>query len=184
MAVKASVAVTAKQGLVIGARTFPGNPYDGHTLEEQLQQTTILLQDIPSAPRPKRALVDKGYRGVTIPGVEILHPGKMRSMTPVQRKMMKRRSAVEPVIGHLKDDCRMRRCWLKGAMGDAIHAVLCAAGYNLRFLLRVIRIFCAWILWLSRVYQRVPLTQTRKLTGGTAWWSGPLYPAGYIKKFR
>ncbi len=56
---------------------------DGHTLEEQLQQTTILLQDIPSAPRPKRALVDKGYRGVTIPGVEILHPGKMRSMTPV-----------------------------------------------------------------------------------------------------
>jgi len=71
-------------------------------------------------------LVDKGYRGVNIPGVEILHPGKMRSMSPVQRKMMKRRSAVEPVIGHLKDDCRMRRSWLKGVMGDAIHAVLCA----------------------------------------------------------
>ena len=148
--VKASVAVTARQGLVVGARTFPGNPYDGHTLEEQLQQTTILLQDIPSAPRLKRALVDKGYRGVTIPGVEILHPGKLRSMTPRQRQMMKRRSAVEPVIGHLKEDCRMRRCWLKGAMGDAIHAVLCAAGYNLRFLLRVIRFFCAWMLLLQR----------------------------------
>ncbi len=44
----------------------------------------------------------------------------------------------------------MRRCWLKGAMGDAIHAVLCAAGYNLRFLLRVIRFFCAWVLLLQR----------------------------------
>ena len=145
--VKASVAVTARQGLIVGARTFPGNPYDGHTLEEQLQQTAILLQDIATAPTPKRVLVDKGYRGVNIPGVEILHPGKMRSMSPVQRKMMKRRSAVEPVIGHLKDDCRMRRSWLKGVMGDAIHAVLCAAGYNLRFLLRVITFFCAWILW-------------------------------------
>ena len=165
--VKASVAVTAQQGLVVGCRTFPGNPYDGHTLEEQVEQTTILLQDIPQSPQPKRVLVDKGYRGVTIPGVEILHPGKLRSMTPLQRKMMKRRSAVEPVIGHLKDDCRMRRCWLKGAIGDAIHAVLCAAGYNLRFLLRMIRFFCAWILWLTvGAHSHLPVRKYPRVTWG------------------
>jgi IS5 family transposase len=43
---------------------------------------------------------------------------------------------VEPAIGHLKSDNRMDRCWLPGQLGDALHAVLCAAGYNLRWLLR------------------------------------------------
>ena len=51
---------------------------------------------------------------------------------------MKRRQAVEPVIGHLKDDCRLRRCHLKGAEGDALHVIACAAGYNIRWLLRAI----------------------------------------------
>jgi IS5 family transposase len=59
---------------------------------------------------------------------------------------VKRRQAIEPVIGHVKDDCRMRRCPLKGQVGDALHAVLCAAGYNLRWLMRWIAAFCAAIL--------------------------------------
>jgi hypothetical protein len=45
---------------------------------------------------------------------------------------------VEPAIGHLKADHRMDRCWLKGSEGDALHAVLCAAGFNIRWLLRAI----------------------------------------------
>lgn len=136
--VKASIAVTHKSGLMVGARTFPGNPYDGHVLREQLEQTTILLEDIGR--RPKQVIVDLGYRGVDQdnPGVEIIHRGKYKTLTPQQRRWLKRRQAVEPAIGHLKSDHRMDRCWLQGTLGDALHAVLCAAGYNLQWLLRAI----------------------------------------------
>jgi IS5 family transposase len=147
---KVSVAVTAKQGLMVGARSFTGNPYDGHTLAEQLEQTTILLQDI--AAKPKVAIVDLGYRGVDaqLGEVELVHRGKRKMLTPVQRRWLKRRQAVEPAIGHLKADHGMRRCWLKGAEGDALNAVLCAAGYNIAWLLRAIarRGIRAVFLWL------------------------------------
>lgn len=134
--VKASIAVTHKSGLMVGARTFPGNPYDGHVLNEQLEQTGILLEDTGKA--PKQVIVDLGYRGVDKdnPDVEIIHRGKYKSLTRQQRRWLKRRQAVEPAIGHLKSDNRMDRCWLQGQLGDALHAVLCAAGYNLRWLLR------------------------------------------------
>ena len=134
--VKASVAVTHKSGLMVGARTFPGNPYDGHLLNEQLEQTTILLEDVGRT--PKEVVVDLGFRGVDAdnPNVEIIHRGKFKSLTKPQRRWLKRRQAVEPAIGHLKSDHRMNRCWLKGSLGDALHAVLCAAGYNLRWLMR------------------------------------------------
>lgn len=134
--VKASIAVTHRSGLMVGARTFPGNPYDGHVLNQQLEQTSILLERTGRV--PKEVVVDLGYRGVDQdnPGVEIIHRGKYRSLTQRQRRWLKRRQAVEPAIGHLKSDNRMDRCWLHGATGDALHAVLCAAGYNLRWLLR------------------------------------------------
>lgn len=134
--VKASIAVTHRSGLMVGARTFPGNPYDGHLLHEQLEQTGILLEGVGRA--PKQVVVDLGFRGVDQdnPDVEIIHRGKCRSLTRQQRHWLKRRQAVEPAIGHLKSDHRMDRCWLRGATGDALHAVLCAAGYNLRWLLR------------------------------------------------
>ena len=134
--VKASIAVTHKSGLMVGARTFPGNPYDGHVLNEQLEQTTILLEDTGRS--PQQVIVDLGYRGVDQdnPTVEIIHRGKYRSLTKPQRRWLKRRQAVEPAIGHLKSDHRMDRCWLQGQLGDALHAVLCAAGYNLRWLMR------------------------------------------------
>jgi IS5 family transposase len=136
--VKASIAVTHKSGLMVGARTFPGNPYDGHVLNQQLEQTAILLEDIGR--QPKQVIVDLGYRGVDKdnPGVQIIHRGKYKSLTKQQRRWLKRRQAVEPAIGHLKSDHRMDRCWLQGQLGDALHAVLCAAGYNLRWLLRAI----------------------------------------------
>ena len=100
-------------------------------------------------------MVDLGFRGVDAdnPGVEIIHRGKFKSMTNQQRRWLKRRQAVEPAIGHLKSDHRMNRCWLSGAIGDALHTVLCAAGYNLRWLLRAITsgrikpLFLAFMLW-------------------------------------
>jgi len=134
--VKASIALTHKSGLMVGARTFPGNPYDGHILAAQLEQTGILLEDVGRV--PKEVVVDLGYRGVDRdnPNVEIIHRGKYKSLTAQQRRWLKRRQAVEPAIGHLKSDHRMDRCWLPGQLGDAMHAVLCATGYNLRWLLR------------------------------------------------
>ena len=134
--VKTSIAVTHKSGLMVGARTFPGNPYDGHVLNQQLEQTTILLEDTGKS--PQQVIVDLGYRGVDHdnPTVEIIHRGKYKSLTKQQRRWLKRRQAVEPAIGHLKSDHRMDRRWLKGQLGDALHAVLCAAGYNLRWLMR------------------------------------------------
>jgi IS5 family transposase len=134
--VKASIAVTHKSGLMVGARTFPGNPYDAHILSAQLEQTGILLEDVGCI--PKEVVVDLGYRGVDRdnPNVEIIHRGKYKSLTVQQRRWLKRRQAVEPAIGHLKSDHRMDRCWLQGQLGDAMHAVLCATGYNLRWLLR------------------------------------------------
>jgi len=138
--VKVSLAITEKQGLIVGARAFPGNPYDGHTLAEQLEQSNILLQDLPGTPQPKTVLVDLGFRGVDaeVSSVQLIHRGKHKTLTGTQRRWLKRRQAIEPVIGHVKHDHGMRRCWLKGQTGDALHAVLCAAGYNLRWLLRAI----------------------------------------------
>jgi IS5 family transposase len=137
--VKTSVATTHKSGLVVGARTFPGNPYDAHVLRQQIEQTTILLEDVGVV--PKQAVVDLGYRGVDEdnPDIEIIHRGKHKSLTAPQRRWLRQRQAIEPTIGHLKADHRMDRCWLPGELGDALHAVLCGAGYNLRWLMRAVQ---------------------------------------------
>jgi IS5 family transposase len=130
--VKVSVAVTNRESFVIGARSMPGNPYDGHTLAEALEQAEIL-----SGVRAKRCYVDRGYKGAEVPGVRIFRSGQKRGVnTRTLKRELKRRSAVEAVIGHLKTDGRMDRCRLKGALGDALNAVLVAAGHNIRLLLR------------------------------------------------
>jgi transposase, IS5 family len=139
--VKVSITTTHKEGLVIGARSMPGNPYDGHTLAEALEQAAI-LSDV----KPEVAIVDRGYKGVAVEGVKIYHPGLRRGITRGLRAMIRRRSAIEPAIGHMKADGKLDRNWLKGALGDAIHAVLCGAGHNLRMILRRLRFFCAFVL--------------------------------------
>jgi transposase, IS5 family len=138
--VKVSLAITKKLGMIVGARAFPGNPYDGHTPAEQLEQSSILLQDPPGTPQPKTVLVDLGFRGVDaeVSSAKLIHRGKHKTLTSTQRRSLKRRQAIEPIIGHVKHDHGMRRFWLKGQTSDALHAVLCAAGYNLRWLLRVV----------------------------------------------
>jgi IS5 family transposase len=133
---KVGIAATLQGNLVVGARAFSGNPYDGHTLAEQLEQAGILLQD--TGMKPSEVSVDLGYRGVDAanPGVKIIHRGWIRSMDDRERRQLARRQAIEPIIGHLKADHRMGRCHLKGELGDRLHTVLCAAGYNLRWLMR------------------------------------------------
>ena len=136
--VKSAVVVAHKSGLMLGARTFPGNPYDGHALNAILKQATNLTRDVGVT--PKQIVVDLGFRGVDAdnPDKQIIHRGKFKSLSPQQKGWLRRRQAIEPAIGHLKSDNRMDRCWLKGALGDALHAISCAAGYNLRWLLRAI----------------------------------------------
>ena len=134
--VKVSLAITHKQGLIVGAKRFAGNPFDGHTLAAQITQCNALSQ---SAGRTvKQAFVDLGYRGVDAdnPGVKVTHRGRIKSMSKTERKQLKRRQAIEPTIGHVKHDHRMIRCHLKGSTGDALHAMACAAGYNIRWLMR------------------------------------------------
>lgn len=136
--VKSAVVISHEHGLMLGARTFPGNPYDGHILSAVLEQATNLTQDI--AANIKHIVVDLGFRGVDAdnPDKEIIHRGKFKSLSKQQKGWLKRRTAVEPAIGHLKSDHRMDRCWLQGTLGDALHSISCAAGYNLRWLMRAI----------------------------------------------
>ena len=136
--VKVGIATTLEHNLIVGVRTFTGNPYDGHTLREQLEQAAILMQD--TGVKPMTAYVDLGYRGVDAdnPDVHIVHRGKAKRISEQERRQLRRRQAIEPIIGHLKADHRMGRCHLKGERGDRLHAVLCAAGFNIKWLLRMI----------------------------------------------
>jgi len=133
--VKVSVAVTAKEGLVVGMRSMPGNPYDGHTVDSQIEQIEIL-----SGVTPKIALVDRGYRGVEPAANTRLLVSHTRRLPNRLKKLLKRRQVVEPMIGHMKADGLLDRNWLKGALGDAMHAILCGAGHNLRMILAHLRV--------------------------------------------
>ena len=139
--VKVSIATTLKEGLGVGMRSMPGNPWDGHTLHETLEQVGILANR-----SPKTVVVDRGYQGVEVDGVQILRSGQKRGITRTLRKMIHRRSAIEPAIGHMKMDGRLGRNPLKGQLGDALHAVLCGAGHNIRLLLRKLRLLFIQIL--------------------------------------
>ena len=140
--VKVSVATTLKEGFVVGMRSMPGNPYDGHTLAEAIEQVEILAQRMPHT-----VIVDRGYKGAELQGIRILRSGQKRGISRTLHAMIKRRSAIEPTIGHMKTDGRLARNHLKGALGDALHAVLCGAGHNIQLLLKKLRLLFTFIVW-------------------------------------
>ncbi len=131
---RVSVATTNRGGLVVGMRALPGNPYDGHTLAEALEQVEILTDQ-----KPELAFVDRGYRGHGVANVKVFLSGARRGVTRTIAKLLRRRSAIEPMIGHMKNDGRLTRCPLKGTEGDAIFALLCGCGHNIRMILRHLR---------------------------------------------
>ena len=170
--VKSAIVVSHQHGLMLGARTFPGNPYDGHILSAVLEQATNLTQDLGL--KIKHVMVDLGFRGVDAsnPDKEIIHRGKFKSLSKQQKRWLKRRTAVEPAIGHLKSDHRMDRCWLQGALGDALHSISCAAGYNLRWLLRAIArlgIGPVFLRLLQAALSKRQATGTSYTTLGRSW---------------
>lgn len=140
---KVSVATTTTGGFVVGMRSLPGNPYDGHTLHEALEQVEILTDQ-----RPDMAFVDRGYRGHGVETVKVFISGARRGITRTIAKLLRRRSAIEPMIGHMKTDGRLTRCPLKGTTGDALFAVLCGCGHNIRMILRHLRAFLCQLVWL------------------------------------
>jgi len=140
---KVSVAVTSRGGWLVGAKSFTGNPYDGHTLAAQMKQVGSMIGD-----RVREAHVDMGYRGHNYDGQVAVHIDKRRRGRTSRRlwRCMKRRAAVEPSIGHMKNEHRMERNRLKGIAGDSINAILSAAAMNFHKLLRAF-----WLYFLRRL---------------------------------
>lgn len=147
--VKVSIATTnaAAPGgqFVVGARALPGNTYDGHTLAAQIAQaeriTGVALE---------RAYVDRGYRGHDAERHRVFISRQKRGITPTIPRELRRRNAVEPLIGHMKSDGHLDRNFLLGTDGDAINAVLAAAGHNLRLLRRWLAHMIAFLLAVMR----------------------------------
>src|SRR3989344_2823237 len=129
--------------------THLGNPYDGSLLLQakiQAERNTGAQID--------RILVDRGYRGHEVTDAQVL-VSYTRGLPKELKKALKRRQAIEPWIGHMKQDGRLSRCHLKGSVGDQIHALLVGVGHNFRMILRKLRLFCVFILglcqsWLMR----------------------------------
>ena len=146
--VKVSVATTLKHckggQFVTHVKALPGNPYDGHTLETVITEMEALVGNTLD-----RILADKGYRGHNAPPdhkFRVFISGQKRGVTPSIKRQLRRRSAVEPVIGHLKAEHRMGRNYLWFRRGDAANAILAAVGYNFRRLIRWLRLLLCQVL--------------------------------------
>jgi IS5 family transposase len=131
---KVSVVTTSRDNWIIGIEALHNNPFDGHTLKGALKQVSRLV-----GWSPQNAYCDKGYQGNPKQiGETAIHLANRRksSMKPSEWRWFRRRSAIEPVIGHMKEDHRMDRNYLKGTDGDKMNAILAGCGFNLRKLLR------------------------------------------------
>lgn len=141
---KVSVAATSRGGWFVGAMAKHGNPYDGHTLADALEQVERICR------KPMQVFVDQGYRGHNYQGdIEVHVDKRQRGRTAKSLwRWMKRRAAVEPSIGHLKCEHRMDRNRLKGEEGDRFNAIMSAAGMNFLKLIRWVSFFLR-LFWAS-----------------------------------
>jgi len=137
---KTGIVLTKTTKIVVGAIAFENNPYDGHTLEQHLEQTEYLTER-----RPKTGIVDRGYRGKkNVNGTEIISPSvPKKEATQYERqkarKRFRARAGIEPVIGHIKHDHRMLKNYLKGVIGDQLNTILAGTGFNLKKMLNRIK---------------------------------------------
>lgn len=116
----------------MGIGAVHGNPYDGATLQPALAQVQRL-----TGQSLKQVLVDRGFRGQTHhpEDVAVLLCGQKQPSSALKR-LLRRRSALEPVIGHSKADPALGRNYLQGQAGDRMNALLVGCGFNLRKLCR------------------------------------------------
>lgn len=144
--VKVSLVTTNKRckggQFVLHAKALPGAPYDGHTLKEVLAETTAL-----TGREIERAYADKGYRGHDAHNPRrVFISGQKRGVHGQIKRELRRRSAIEPVIGHLKSGGSLGRNFLKGRRGDRANPILAATGHNLRLILRWLRLLLRVVL--------------------------------------
>lgn len=131
---KASLTSTNKSNFIVGAKAFHQRPYDGRTLLPALTQVSKLTGIIP-----KEAHVDQGYKGHNVTGTNVIISRQKRGVTNAIKKRQKRRNAIEPIIGHCKNDREIgARNFLKSELGDKINTISMAIGFNLRKILRAI----------------------------------------------
>ena len=144
---KASVTVTKTNGIIVGALSFSDNPFDGHTLPAVLTQVESIV-----GKRPTMAICDRGYRGKRRIGdtrIEIPESGKGPKTEHEKRQArarFRRRAAIEPIIGHLKNDHRMLRNYLKGRIGDSVNLFMACAAFNFRKFIRILYFLCLKLL--------------------------------------
>lgn len=136
---KVSITTTNKRckggQFILHAKAFHGNPYDGHTLKEVVEETEAL-----TGREIERVYVDKGYRGHSVENPRrVFKSGQKRGVHGQIKKELRRRSAIEATIGHMKTDGYLDRNFLHGRDGDRANAVLTAIGYNLRLILNWLR---------------------------------------------
>lgn len=128
---------------VLHTAALHGRPFDGHTLKPMVES-----MESWTGIEPKRIYVDKGYQGHDYPKkLRVFKSGQKRGVTKAIKKELKRRSVIEPIIGHVKHEHRLNRNYLKGLLGDKANALFAAAGYNFRLILNWLRdlfllIFC------------------------------------------
>ena len=122
---------------MVGGQALPGSPYDGHTLPGVLAQVVRMTGE-----RLREVFVDRGYRGHGVEDAQVYLSGQRRGVTTQRlKRRLKRRQAIEPIIGHLKRDGWLGRNHLKGVAGDHMNVVLSCAGHNLRLILNRARFF-------------------------------------------
>lgn len=132
---KVAIGVSGHGNFILGVKSFHGNPYDGHTLAQTVNEIEKMTSQ-----EPKKIFADLGYRGSNYNKKgKIYTPYSKKKLVPSDKVMQKRRSAIEPVIGHLKQYGRMGRNYLKGIIGDIINPIISAIGFNLRSLANKIR---------------------------------------------
>jgi len=131
---KVGIAVSGRGNFVLGVKSFHGNPYDGHTLD----QTVVELRKL--SPETSKIFVDLGYTGHNFKEKGKVFTAKTKkTLSNDDKKMQKRRSAIEPIIGHLKNFGRMGRNYLKGVVGDIVNPIISAVGLNLRRITNILK---------------------------------------------
>ena len=156
---KVSMVTTSKNNWIVAIGAYHDNPYDGHTLKQSIEKAEEITNW-----KAKNVNVDLGYRGHDYDGeaqVNIVNRMTMKNKAKSLIKWLKRRSAIEPIFGHLKSDNRLERNLLKGKDGDHINAVLSACGFNLRKLYAVF--FLPILKWLENHFIEKYFSMSPKL---------------------
>lgn len=142
---KVGFVVSGTGNWILGAKSFAGNPFDGHTLKSNLEQAEKM-----TGRKIKQATCDLGYRGHGVKDIDVLIvPRNKKKASRTIRRWWKRRNAIEPIIGHEKSEHRLERNQLSGELGDSLNVILSACGFNLK---KLVRAFCAWIEMVGKMF--------------------------------